>query len=112
MLRIFPLYGSSVVSLANVRTCSRIPVNAAVMDIPRLEAKEVALDLVDDPIKHDCLDLGYAATTSYQVKTIRSEFLQGSDIFVSLPTGEGKSLYFAALPGVFDFLKRSLALSS
>lgn len=81
------------------------------MDIPRLEAKGVALDLVSDAIKHACLDLGYAAATSDQAKAIK-EFLQGRDVFVSLPTGEGKSLCFAALPGVFDFLKRQLALSS
>ena len=36
---------------------------------------------------------------SDQDKAIR-KFLQGSDVFVSLPTGEGKSLCFAALPGV------------
>ena len=81
------------------------------MDIPRLEAKGVALDLVRDAVKQACLDLGYAAATSDQVKVI-TEFLQGRDVFVSLPTGKGKSLCFTALPGVFDILKRELALSS
>ena len=56
------------------------------MDIPRLEAKGVALDLVRDAVKQACLDLGYAAATSDQVKVI-TEFLQGRDVFVSLPTG-------------------------
>ena len=51
----------------------------------------VALDLVSDAIKHVCLDLGYAAATSDQEKVIK-EFLHRKDVFVSVPTVEGKSL--------------------
>ena len=71
----------------------------------------VALDLVSDAIKHICLDLRYAAATSDQEKVIK-EFLHRKDVFVSLPTVEGKSRRLTALPGVFDFLKRQLALST
>lgn len=39
-----------------------------------------------------------------QVQVI-SEFVSGKDVFVSLPTGYGKSLCYALLPLVFDFLR-------
>ena len=32
-------------------------------------------------------------------------FLAGSDVFVTLPTGYGKLIIYAVLPGVFDRLK-------
>ena len=73
------------------------------MDIPRLDAKGVAVELVNDAIKHALLTLGYAAATTDQDKAVR-EFLQGKDVFVSLPAGGGKSLCFATLLAVFDFL--------
>ena len=41
--------------------------------------------------------LGYAGLTPEQEKVVRS-FVSGRDVFLSLPTGSGKSLCFAALP--------------
>ena len=76
---------------------------ASIMDIG------IAVELVNDAIKHAFLTLGYAAATSNQDKAVR-EFPQGKDVFVSLPTGEGKSLCFATLLAVFDFLKQHLTV--
>ena len=38
-------------------------------------------------------------------------FINGNDVFAVLPTGYGKSLYFACLPLVFDILFRPQEVS-
>jgi superfamily II DNA helicase RecQ len=50
------------------------------------------------------LRLGYESLYAEQELAI-SSFISGKDIFVSLPTGYGKSLCFAILPSVFDALR-------
>ena len=77
------------------------------MDVLRLAAKNLSVELIGNTIQYAFLELGYSAATSDQDLAIR-EFLKGRDIFISLPTGEGKSLCFAALVYVFDYLKRKL----
>ena len=37
-------------------------------------------------------------------------FLSGQDVFVTLPTGYGKSLIFGLLPWIFDELKGALTI--
>ncbi|MCG8622733.1 MAG: DEAD/DEAH box helicase [Proteobacteria bacterium] len=47
--------------------------------------------------------LGFASVREVQAKAITS-IVAGKDVFVSLPTGTGKSLCFALVPLVFDRL--------
>ena len=46
--------------------------------------------------------LGYATIRPDQNRAIKS-FMEGHDVFISLPTGSGKSLCFSALPYAFDY---------
>ena len=52
---------------------------------------------------------GYSALRPNQELVVR-HFLQGSDAFVSLPTGSGKSLCYCLLPKAFNFLWQRTAL--
>ena len=88
---------------ASLRVITSGVLRASILDIPGLDAKGVAVELVNDAIKHAFLTLGYAAATSDQDKAVR-EFLQGKDVFLSLPTVEGKSLCFATLLAVLTSL--------
>ena len=49
-------------------------------------------------------DLEYSQLKPEQLRVIVA-FVSGRDVFVSLPTGYGKSLCYSVLPGVFDRLK-------
>ena len=46
-------------------------------------------------------NLGFTELLPEQ-KEVITAFVEGQDVFVSLPTGFGKTLCFAALPGTFD----------
>ena len=48
--------------------------------------------------------LGYSSLRPHQKRAV-TKFVQGHDVFISLPTGSGKSLCFCILPGVFDELR-------
>ena len=48
--------------------------------------------------------LGYLELKPEQEEAVAS-FVRGADVFVSLPTGYGKSLCFGLLPRVFDLLR-------
>jgi len=47
--------------------------------------------------------LGYPSLKPLQLEVIMN-FISGRDVFAVLPTGFGKSLCYACLPGVFDNL--------
>ena len=47
--------------------------------------------------------LGYAEVRKHQAEAA-TKFMQGDDVFVSLPTGSSKSLIYSVLPFAFDEL--------
>ena len=49
--------------------------------------------------------MGYDRPMDDQKKAVEA-FVLGKDVFISLPTGSGKSLCYAYLPYVFDELRR------
>ncbi len=53
--------------------------------------------------------LGYATLREKQEVAIL-QFARGKDVFISLPTGSGKSLCFYVLPLMFDILRGHLMI--
>ncbi len=70
-------------------------------------------DTLKSLIGSAAISLGYKELKDEQTLSIM-EFVKGKDVFVSLPTGFGKSLCYILLPIVFDRLrkvdKKSIAL--
>ena len=60
-------------------------------------------DSVSDIIRAAASSLGYAEIHLLQETAVRA-FVTGSDVFLSIPTGGGKSLCHAVLSRVFDML--------
>ena len=57
-----------------------------------------------EAIVNDCArKLGYMDLKDEQLAAVTA-FVEGNDVFVSLPTGYGKSLCYYCLPSVFDAL--------
>ena len=55
-------------------------------------------------VRRAAASLGYPQLKEEQELAILS-FVGGNDVFISLPTGYGKSLCYAVLPKVFDLLR-------
>ena len=81
-----------------------------VVVVPRLELV-VNLEDVSAAIEVAVRRLGYDSPTTQQKEAVTA-FVKGNDVFVSLPTGGGKSLWYACLPWVFDALRSSREIGS
>ena len=87
---------------------SRVDLIARPAKTPKLYAEvshEVDMDL-EAIVSSAVAELGYDSVKPEQ-KAALLAFLRGRDVFVSLPTGYGKSLCYAALPAAFDSLRIS-----
>ena len=61
-------------------------------------------DVVRGVITEAVQALGYRLSTREQL-LVTEQFVSGRDVFVSLPTGSGKSVCYGCLPLVFDKLR-------
>lgn len=78
--------------------------------IPRLNALVRQSDL-RIAILEAIQKMGYDRPSENQALAI-NHFVRGNDVFICLPTGSGKSLCYASIPGVFDSLKRRANIES
>ena len=72
-------------------------------DIHVIEGMATAESVVEAAIDGGALSLGYEKLKEDQHRVIKP-FIQGNDVFASLPTGYGKSLCYFCLPAIFDRL--------
>ena len=70
-----------------------------------LAEKKDMFDRIDAAIHSAVSRLGFSELRPKQLLCVR-RFVEGHDVFVSLPTGSGKSLCYWVLPWTFDTLKR------
>lgn len=59
---------------------------------------------IEGAIEATFTKFGYPAVNPEQFEAVK-EFVKGKDVFVSTPTGSGKSLCYGCLPLVFDSLR-------
>ena len=78
--------------------------------VPYLD-RSIDEQLFDRVVRNSAHSIGYETLHAEQIETIRT-FLGGKDVFVSLPTGSGKSVCFAIIPLVIDNLKREMNLKT
>ena len=62
------------------------------------------MEKLTQALQNAAKDLGHKAARIEQQEAI-VPFVQGKDVFISLPTGSGKSFCFYALPLIFDKLR-------
>ena len=66
----------------------------------------LAMTNKEKAIDSACSTVGIASLKAKQWEAI-TRFVGGEDVFICLPTGFGKSLCYALLPLVFDYLRGS-----
>ena len=81
-------------------SCYCVPFN----DIVSVCTIGMGEEVISVAIYSTAAPLGYASLKPCQESAVKA-FISGKDIFVSLPTGYGKSFCYYCLPRVFDFLK-------
>ena len=64
---------------------------------------------VEEAITRSAEEIGLSLKPK-QLEAIQ-KFCSGKDVFVSLPTGYGKSVIYAILPSIFDKLRGSVVLN-
>ena len=72
------------------------------------DLKTLALSVL---VREAASRLGFANVKPQQMEAILA-FCQGKDVFVSFPTGFGKTLIFAVLLSLFNTIRRSLVNAS
>ena len=79
---------------------------SVLLSVVRMAARleESARETLGDIIREVARNHGYDRLKEQQLLAI-GNFVSGSDVFVSLPTGFGKALIYGLLPAVFDRLK-------
>ena len=70
-----------------------------------------AVEEVSTAISRAAKELGFRQLKDKQYQTV-SEFACGKDVFLTLPTGGGKSLCYALLPAVYDVLRQRASPTS
>ena len=80
-----------------------LPPDINKMQPDKMAAMRKDLLNLDEIIANVASSLGYSNVKEEQFKVIKS-FIQKNDVLAVLPTGFGKTLCFACIPGVMDVL--------
>ena len=69
-------------------------------------AQALESDRIELAVAYAASRIGVPSLNAHQKQAVRA-FVNGKDVFISLPTGFGKSVCFQSLPFVLDYLDSS-----